>query len=207
MNELYYICKNSTCNRLLTSYELEKQQQHPKTLKYKICATCKRRHSKFLLNCENCGILSIDIQEKYCRECAEPMKRKMERKNYRDRHPRGNCLTCGIQLDPKIHGQRVKYCRDKCYVDDRRKRYKIWSAEYRKHPENLVQRRQYQRDYWAKTKEARQAYNKKYRETPKYRKWAREYMVKNRAKFLTVKIPKDKLDDKVYILDLVKSKQ
>ena len=192
---------------MLSSYELEKQQQHPSTFRFRICAICKRRKGTVVLNCENCGILSIDISQKYCRDCAEPMKRKMERKNYMLNHPRGNCLGCDVQLSPELHGQRVKYCSNKCYVDVRRTKWKVWQATYKSNPANLIHRREYQRDYWARTKEARAIYNRKYRTTPKYRKWAREYMVKQRAKFLTIHIPKDKLNDKAYILGLVKSKQ
>ncbi len=200
----YVTCVNDRCENTITDYCIEKQIEHQHTMKYRLCGSCRRKHKQVILACEECGTISLHIQQKYCRDCAGKVQREMSKYTYLANHPRGNCRNCMVKIDPKIHGGKWKYCSDTCMVDARRRMTKVWYEQNKANPTYLKRRANYQKEYYTKTKEVRQAWCKKYRATEDYKKKSRSYYQKGKDKYVSFRFRKDKLNDKVYILDRIK---
>ena len=206
MNNLYLTCINYKCHNEISSYGLELQEKFPRTPRFRMCSKCKRRGRSTVLHCEKCGILSIDITNKYCRDCARIIQKTMTKDAYIKAHPRGLCI-CGIKIKRAEHGGRWKYCSDKCMVDARRVRSKEWQIAYWRDPIKKKKRQDYQKAYFERTKEARLAYHKKYRKTERYRVNKNKYYEDNKHNYLSLKLDRRRLDDKVYILETIKRLQ
>lgn len=180
MSKLYTVCVNSECKQPLTDFELEKQKIHPKTLKYKLCMPCKKKGQRIVLCCERCGVLSINIIEKYCDECALIIKKEQQHSRYIRLNPRGKCIVCDLQLVPEVHGRCTKYCSNRCRLINRRRRNKTWESY--KSEKAKAKRRAYQRLYYYKNRETIKRRLKLYRNTDEYREKALKYYYKKMEK-------------------------